>query len=90
MKKEVFLSLWTLMFAKKYLYIFITQNGGGFLDWTHEHRGQLKYWKIFPNILMLNFAPLTVLLLSDDNRVNQGLWNQANWIENCFRNFNVF
>jgi hypothetical protein len=30
---------------------------------------------------MLNFAPLTVLLLSDDNRVNQGLWNQANWIE---------
>jgi len=32
MKKEVFLSLRTLMFAKKYLYIFITQNGGGFLD----------------------------------------------------------
>jgi len=45
--------------------------------------------KIFPNILMLNFATLTVLLLADDNRVNQGLGIKQIGLK-MFEELNIF
>jgi len=51
--------------------------------------GLKKNFKIFPNILMLNFATLTVLLLSDDNRVNQGLGIKQIGLK-MFEELNIF
>ena len=76
--------------ANYILYISITQNGGGFLRLNTWTRGKKKNFEIFPNILMLNFATtLTVLLLSDDNRVNQGLGIKQIGLK-MFEELNIF